>query len=277
VLRAFLRYLWQEWFRQVGEALLVALIVTTYVFTTVQVVGNSMYPTLRNGERVFVPKYRMWLVRLGFDQWQRGEIAIIKPPEGAPNSVAPFPVLGFKYRPYFIKRIVALPGDRVRIERGQLFVNDYPVPEPHITDKITPYPDAFPVVQLYEGRVVALGVGGMLIPAERLPDYLKPVLEMLEPPPKDLLARSYETPVMYVPNIILPEDYYFVLGDNRTLGGSEDSRIFGPLPGKKIAGTATFVWWPVFTRDDEGRLRLNLRRLTIPEGYRRVPPPSQSP
>ncbi len=274
--RAFFRYLWHEWFRQVGEALLVALIVTTYLFTTVQVVGNSMYPTLRNGERVFVPKYRMWLVRLGLSEWRRGEIAIIKPPPGAPNAVAPFPVLGFKFRPYFIKRIVALPGDRVRIERGQLFVNDAPVPETHITAHITPYPDSFPLVRVYRGEPVALQIGGLFVPLSRLPDYLRPVVGMLEPPPPDLVKRSYELPVTYVPNLRLPEGYYFVLGDNRTLGGSEDSRVFGPLPARQIAGTANFVWWPPLVRTEEG-FKLNLRPLPIPEGFSRVPPPSRSP
>ncbi len=276
-MRDFLRYLWKEWFRQVGEALLVALIVTTYFFTTVQVVGMSMYPTLKSGERVLVPKYRMWLVRLGLDQWHRGEIAIIKPPPGAPNSVAPFPVLGFKFRPYFIKRIVALPGDRVRVERGQLFVNDFPVPETHITSKITPYPDSFPVVRVYRGKVIELAVFGSFVPVDRVPDYLKTVLRMLEPPPPEVVAASQDLPVTYVANLRLAKDYYFVLGDNRTLGGSEDSRIFGPLRGEQIAGTANFVWWPPLARGEDGRLVFNLRPLSIPPGFREVPPPSRSP
>lgn len=68
-----------------------AFLVTTFVFTTVGVVGQSMYPTLRNGERVLVPKWETWLVRLGFMEWRRGEIAILKPPEGTPFSTARFP------------------------------------------------------------------------------------------------------------------------------------------------------------------------------------------
>ena len=276
MVRAFLRYLWYEWFRQVGEALLVALIVTTYLFTTVQVVGSSMNPTLQNGERVFVPKYRMWLVRLGLDEWKRGEIAIIKPPPGAPNAVASFPVLGFKFRPYFIKRIVALPGDRVRIERGQLYVNDVPVLETHITAHLTPFPDSFPRVRLFKGEITHLQVGGTFVPVPFLPPYLAPVVEMLEAPPSALLEKSYTQPVVYVANLRLPPGYYFVLGDNRTLGGSEDSRIFGPLPARQIAGTANFVWWPPLVRTEDG-WRLNLRPLPIPEGFARVPPPNQTP
>jgi len=271
-MRDFLSYLWNEWFRQVGEALLVAFIITTYVFTTVQVVGSSMYPTLHNGERVLVPKYRMWLVRLGLDQWHRGEIAIIKPPEGAPFSVGQYPVIGIRFRPFFIKRIVALPGDRVRIERGQLFVNGFPVPERQIRDRITPYPDSFPVVELYKGEVAGLEVGGYFFPKDRIPPYLRPLLDMIEPPPSDLKKESYLRPVRYVPNIRLPDGYYFVMGDNRTLGGSEDSRIFGPLKVTQIAGNANFVWWPPFRKTEEG-WRLNLRVLTIPEGYKEIPPP----
>lgn len=57
-MKAFWEYLFKEWFRQVGEALLVAFLVTTFVFTTVGVVGQSMFPTLRNGERVLVPSGR---------------------------------------------------------------------------------------------------------------------------------------------------------------------------------------------------------------------------
>jgi len=61
------------------------------------------------------------------------------------------------------------------------------------------------------------------------------------------------------------------MGDNRTLGGSEDSRVFGPIPDPNIAGRASAVWWPPLTRDEQGRWKLNLRRLTIPPGFRAVP------
>ncbi len=271
-MRAFWDYLWNDWFRQVGEALLVALIVTTYLFTTVVVMGSSMNPTLENGERVVVPKFRTWAVRLGLDEWKRGEIAIIKPPPGAPYSVATFPVLGFKFRPFFIKRIVALPGDRVRVVRGLLYVNDYPVPEDHITRYLTPYPDSFPVVQVYRGQIVALEVAGRFLPLDDIPDYLKPMVKMLDPLPESIIRASFDRPVRFVSNIHLPEGYYFVMGDNRTLGGSEDSRIFGPLKGTQIAGPATFVWWPLVRKTEQG-YRLNLRVLPIPEGFKKVPAP----
>ena len=72
----------------------------------------------------------------------------------------------------------------------------------------------------------------------------------------------------FVHEIILPEDTYFVMGDNRGLGGSEDSRYFGPVPALSVAGRATAVIWP---RRRNGRVEL--ARLTPPEAFEEVPAP----
>ncbi|RDI94872.1 signal peptidase I [Meiothermus sp. QL-1] len=258
-MRKFLEYLFKEWFRQVGEALLLAFLVTTFLFTTVGVVGSSMNPTLLNGERVFVPKYETWLVRFGLMQWQRGEVAIVKPPEGTPNAVARFPVLGFEFRAFFIKRIVALPGDEVSLREGVLYVNGQPLNELHITASLQPYPDSYPVVCYRDGRLTALITQQQVrFTPELLPDYLRPTLEMLVPPSEEELAKSRLGEHCFVGALKLRPGYYFVMGDNRTFGGSEDSRTFGPVPVTAIAGRANAVWWPL------NRIRL----LPVPEGFR---------
>ncbi len=266
-MKAFWDYLFKEWFRQVGEALLVAFLVTTFVFTTVGVVGQSMFPTLRNGERVLVPKWETWLVRLGLKEWRRGEIAILKPPEGTPYGTARFPVLGFSFRAFFIKRIVAVPGDEVYVERGVVHVNGVPLLETHITDHLSPWPDSFPGVCYKDGRMTRIITQQGDFPVDLLPAYLKPLKEMLLPPSEGVLKRSQLEESCEVGRIRLKKGYYFVMGDNRTLGGSEDSRTFGSVPVEAIAGRASFVWWPVFVRDEKG-LRLNLRRLEPPAVYR---------
>jgi len=267
--RDFLRYLWCEWFRQVGEALLVAFIITTFLFTTVQVYGRSMVPTLQHGERVLVPKYEMWLERFGVRDWRRGEILIVKPPLGAPNSIAAFPYFGFQYRPYFIKRLVARPGDTVRVDRGRLVVNGVYVDESYITDKIEPYPDSYPRLLVADGKVI--GFQGYRV--ERLPAYLKPAFSMLRPLPEEIVQASMNRPIEYVGELRLAAGYFFVMGDNRTLGGSEDSRVFGPIPDPNIAGRASIVWWPPVSRGSNGRLKLNFRRLKIPPGFLQIPDP----
>jgi signal peptidase I len=197
-MKAFWDYLFKEWFRQVGEALLVAFLVTTFVFTTVGVVGQSMFPTLRNGERVLVPKWETWLVRLGLKEWRRGEIAILKPPEGTPYGTARFPVLGFSFRAFFIKRIVAVPGDEVYVERGVVHVNGVPLLETHITDHLSPWPDSFPGVCYKDGRMTRIITQQGDFPVDLLPAYLKPLKEMLLPPSEGSLSgASWRSPARW--------------------------------------------------------------------------------
>lgn len=271
-MRNFWNYLFKEWFRQVGEALLLAFLVTTFLFTTVGVVGSSMNPTLLNGERVFVPKYETWLVRFGLMEWRRGEIAIVKPPEGIPNAYAQFPVLGFPFRAFFIKRIVGVPGDEVSLRNGVLYVNGQMVNEEHITRFITPFTDSFPGVCYRDGQLSAFSNQQGQFPISEVPDYLRPTLEMLVPPTAQEIAQSQGQQFCTTGTLKLKEGYYYVMGDNRTFGGSEDSRTFGPLPASAIAGRANFVWWPPFLRTESG-VQFNLRSLGIPQGFRQLQNP----
>jgi signal peptidase I len=221
-------YLWGEWIRPIGEAVIIALIVTTFLFTTVGIQGSSDVPTVQNNERVFVPKYETWLHRLGVGDFARGDLVVLKPPKGAPQADRPIPIIGnfvqsATYRPYFIKRIVAVPGDRVRMVKGQLYVNDIKVDESHTT--------AYWKAQK----------------SWDTDSYLAST------PEKDL---------------VVPKGQYYVMGDNRSPGGSEDSRVFGPVKLADFSGRATFVWWPLFARDEKtGSLKLNLRTLPRPAGF----------
>src|SRR5690554_5593090 len=124
------------------EALVIAYFVVTFLFTTVGVVGASMLPTLDGGpgsqalmqslltgDRVFIPKYDTWLRRAGIlDDYQRGEIVVLRPPENAPTAQ----LTG--QRDFFIKRIVAVPGDTLRIEAGQVIVNSHPIDQSFLVE-----------------------------------------------------------------------------------------------------------------------------------------------
>lgn len=225
----FLHYLWHEWFRQVGEALLLAFLVTTFLFTTVGVIGDSMVPSLKSGERVFVPKYQTWLHRFGVGEFKRGDVVVVKPPDGAPNSVQAMPIFGTPFRPSFIKRIVALPGDIVHMQAGQLYVNGREVDEAHTT--------RYWKEQGYWDQGSPLAFSG-------------------EWPFRQTHPAEFEVP----PNT------YFVMGDNRSAGGSEDSRIFGPVPLNRIAGRATFILWPIS----------HWSRIARPEGFKQLEQTPQS-
>lgn len=129
--------LWRE-VKGYAEAIIIALIITTFLFTTVGVAGSSMSPnlyggsgsiinSLLTGDRLFVPKYETWLRRMGvLSDYRRGEVIIFREP-------ADSPYVGSR-RDFLVKRVIGLPGDRVRIEQGQVFVNDVALDQGFITD-----------------------------------------------------------------------------------------------------------------------------------------------
>jgi signal peptidase I len=79
-----------------------------------QVTGPSMLPHVQPGEVVLINTlaYRLGPIK-------RGDVVALAHDEPTAQT--------------FLKRVVALPGDRVRIERGRLFVNDLPVAEPYVS------------------------------------------------------------------------------------------------------------------------------------------------
>ncbi len=113
--------------RSYAEAIIIALLVTTFLITTVGVAGSSMAPNLYGGsgalveallhsDRLFVPKYETWLRRAGLlADYRRGDIIIYREP-------ADSPYVGNR-RNFIVKRVIAVAGDRVRLEQGQVFIN----------------------------------------------------------------------------------------------------------------------------------------------------------
>lgn len=122
-----------------ARAIIIVLFVTTFMFTALGVAGASMRPTLEGGtglnltsiligDRLFIPKYETWLRRVGLlGHYRRGDIIIFREVEDSP--------LRKGYRKFVVKRVIGLPGDRVRIEQGQVYVNDALLDQGFITDK----------------------------------------------------------------------------------------------------------------------------------------------
>ncbi len=278
------------------EALLVAFLIVTFAFNTVGVVGSSMRPNLNGGvgrasilkslftgDRVFIPKYDTWLRRIGIlGNYQRGDIVVVREPANAPSAV-----MGER-RQFFIKRVIAVPGDHLRIDAGQVFINNYPLDQSFISSsgEITPDPIFFPLVSQENGLVNQFYVDwidtsyGTKYPSLPYENYIaKPwpvnnkdvrlyygqVLDNLAPVSKE----SKENTAILV-DLIIPKDHYFLMGDNResARGGSEDSRYFGPVKSISIAGKATAVIWPP---KREGNW--NWRSLTPPAGFANIPQP----
>jgi signal peptidase I len=157
--------------RRFGLDLLETLILAVVLFVGINAVsarvrvdGTSMVPTLQDGEFVLVNKlsYKIGDV-------SRGDIIVFHYPVNPQEDL--------------IKRVMGLPGDHVKVQDGQVYVND---------------------IMLNESYIAAR------------PTY----------------AGEWQ----------VPEDSYFVLGDNRN--NSSDSHSWGLLPSEKIVGKAVVIYWP---------------------------------
>ncbi len=117
--QSFLRKSWRHffetryWLRDLVLSILLAFIVIVFLYQPVQVEGTSMMPRLSNHERIFINKF---LYR--FEPIQRGDIVVFWYPLDQSKS--------------YIKRVVGLPGERVGIRDGRVYVNDRPLREPYV-------------------------------------------------------------------------------------------------------------------------------------------------
>jgi len=145
---------WKQFLREILETLGMAVIlflVINIISARVRVEGFSMLPTLDNGEYVLISRLSY---KLG--DYQRGDIIVFRPPmyPDAPFWQRLFGLPGFddKYEDY-IKRIIGLPGETVRIANGTVFINDIPLIEPYIAAP----PDYSNEWTVPEGQLFVLG------------------------------------------------------------------------------------------------------------------------
>ncbi|HEY3677063.1 MAG TPA: signal peptidase I [Candidatus Tumulicola sp.] len=156
---------WRSFANLAFQLAVLALIVAAFFVRTSQVSGLSMAPHISSGEYVLVNTFAY-----KFAGPKRGDIVAFRHDDGA--------------RAVYIKRVIGLPGDRIRIDGGVVFIDGSALPEPYV----------------------------------RFPD-----------------RRS-------LAEVTIPDGDVYVLGDNRA--GSEDSRLFGPVPDDKLIGRALAGIWP---------------------------------
>ena len=153
-----------------------AIFMVTYIFVFQpnKVRGSSMVPTFLDGDYLLTDKvtYR-WMRKP-----EQGDIIVFQSPENQNYD--------------FIKRIIGLPGDTIKVQNGKVFVNDNQLDENYLPVGLATRSGAF----LKEGI-------------------------------------AYK----------IPENSYFVLGDNRN--GSSDSREWGPVVREKLVGRAWFRYLPI--------------------------------
>jgi signal peptidase I len=156
------------WFKTLASAAVYATLIVTFGFQVARVEGQSMAPTLEDQDRLIVNKFAYRL-----HEPQLGDIVMLYYPADPDKS--------------FVKRVIAEPGDQVRIVDGRVYRNEVPLEDDYVPQEFRSHDDWGPEV--------------------------------------------------------IPEGYYFVMGDHRN--NSSDSRHWRFVPKKYIIGKVQLRWWPL--------------------------------
>ena len=108
----------RSWLRDMVVSVLVSAFIIFFLYQPVRVEGTSMLPQLEDQDRLFINKFAY---RVG--DIQRGDVVVFLYPQDHSKS--------------YIKRVIALPGDRMRIEQGRVYVNGKRIAEPYVPERFT--------------------------------------------------------------------------------------------------------------------------------------------
>jgi signal peptidase I len=181
----------------------IAVFVITFIVQAFQIPSQSMESTLLVGDYLLVDKVHygpggFWSMLEPYEPIRHGDIIVFKYPVNPTQ--------------HFVKRVIGVPGDRVRLINKRVFVNGKMLTEPYVTYSrpFSEYQDNFPVVGAYDPNMeAAWGI------------------QMRK------LVEGHE--------LIVPEDSYFVLGDNRDQ--SLDSRYWGFVPRENVVGRPLLIYF----------------------------------
>ena len=107
-----------SWLRDLAFSILVAVVLIVFIYQPVKVEGTSMEPGLSDNERIFINKFTY---RLNLGEIRRGDTVVFWYPRDTSKS--------------YIKRVIGLPGDRIRIADGQVYVNGAPLNEEYVAER----------------------------------------------------------------------------------------------------------------------------------------------
>jgi signal peptidase I len=206
--------------RVIVHALIIALVIRTFLFQPFNIPSGSMEKTLLVGDYLFVSKFSygyshyslplsppLFSGRIWSAAPQRGDIVVFRLPKD--DSID------------YIKRVIGLPGDRIQMINGLLHINGEPVKRERIEDFIDD--ENGPPTRIKRWR-------------ETLPNGVTyTTLELFENGPNDN-TQVYE----------VPPGHYFMMGDNRD--NSTDSRVLsevGYVPFENLIGRAQIVFFSI--------------------------------
>ena len=224
---------WWETVKVIVEALIIAIVVRTLLFQPFNIPSGSLIPTLLVGDYLFVSKYSYGYShyslpgfldlapsalpgRLFASPPKRGDIVVFRPPGDADED--------------FIKRVVGLPGDKVQMIKGRLYINDQMVPREDAPpyDVHDPYGAPSKVAHYIE----------ILPDSKGAPGGVK----------HDIIQRDGDEGALANTGVFnVPPDHFFMMGDNRD--NSSDSRVVGGVVGyvplENLIGRAEIIFFSI--------------------------------
>ena len=205
---------WPESLQSLLGTVVIAVFVVSFIVQAFQIPSESMENTLLTGDYLLVDKLHfgndgLWSHFLPYRKVERGDIVVFH-----------YPVHPSEH---FVKRVIGIPGDRIRLINRRVYVNGSPLVElyvhysrPNDGGADSTFRDNFPQANAY-----ASGLNG---------SWKLELSKMLDDG-----------------QLIVPEDNYFVMGDNRD--DSLDSRYWGFVPKENIVGRPLVIYWSMRSQE----------------------------
>lgn len=240
------------WAYDFWPILAVVLFVRSFLYEPFNIPSESMMPTLKVGDFILVNKFdygvRLPLIHtkiISVGEPKAGDVAVFRYPENPKQS--------------YIKRVIAVSGDTVKIENGVISVNDQTYSQVLVEQKNIIFME-----QSKDNQVLGITLDGGLyhekigdkqhiiqqVATEQVGEQTQAYLQF-----RDEVSQQYmqQRQVIQQPTIVagfptlvqtakftVPEGHYFVMGDNRDQ--SADSRVWGFVPEENLVGRAFYVW-----------------------------------
>src|SRR5215475_1967476 len=214
-----------EFISSMAVVLVTGLFIITFNLQAFEIPSSSMEQTLLIGDHVFVDRVTFapktpWMPLEHYRDIHRGDIVVFLSPE-TPGL-------------YVVKRIIAVPGDRIHLRDGVVYVNGVAQVEPYVRhvqpDRPDSYRDNFPAVPASQSGIRVS------------PDWALMV---------GMLKKGDD--------LVIPPDSFFGMGDNRDV--SYDSRYWGFIPRENIIGRPLFIYWSFETPGDQYQRTAMIERV----------------
>ena len=225
----------REYFESLVVTVIMAVFGMTFVVQAVKVPTGSMQNTIIVGDHLLVNKFIFApgtvLPFLPQREIRRGDIVVFKYPGNPHNRVGDLKPDNLPFKTNYVKRVVGLPGDTIEIRGVQVFINNEPLPE-HVVEGRN-MDEKAPL----EVSETAPRKGNELYSVYYYPETLEAA--------RDTAGNQQgQSDFNYAVNgkpFKVPENAYFVMGDNRD--NSTDSRAWGFVDRQYVVGRAMFVYW----------------------------------